>query len=226
MRYTRFIKKIRHKLTIWLDRKPIVKGNVDKPDHQDLDVYWDPRFTQVLETWGEGNVWNEIQFFMVNCKGKILDVACGTGKTIQLLSRFPDIEIHGCDISDFLIQKAIDRGIQPDRLKVCDATKMSYQDNSFDYAYSIGSLEHFTEDGIIQVVAECYRITRANSLHMIPVSRSGRDEGWIKTLQSFHNNSVDWWLNKFYSPYEVVHVIDSKWQDDISIGKWFICVKN
>ncbi|MFM6267537.1 MAG: hypothetical protein ACKPFA_13720, partial [Dolichospermum sp.] len=56
--------------------------------------------------------------------------------------------------------------------------------------------------------------------------RSGKDEGWMKTLQSFHNNSVDWWLDKFYSSYPAVLVIDSYWNDSISVGKWFVCFKN
>ncbi|MCA2694472.1 MULTISPECIES: class I SAM-dependent methyltransferase [unclassified Microcystis] len=193
---------------------------------QDLEIYWNPDMAEILDTWGEGNAWNELEFLMVNCRGKVLDIACGTGKNIETLSKFPPIEVYGCDISDFLIKKALDRGIPEERLKICDATKTDYHDNSFNYSYSIGSLEHFTENGIVQFVAEAYRITQYSSFHMIPVSRSGKDEGWIKTLQSFHNNSVNWWLNKYKSSYQSVFVIDSSWQDDISVGKWFICIKN
>jgi len=193
------------------------------PNVQNLDIYWDPQFAQVLETWGDGNVWDEIQFLMVNCRGTVLDVACGTGKTIALLSKFPEIVVYGCDISDFLIQKAVDRGIPPGRLKICDATRMDYADGFFDYSYSIGSLEHFTVDGISQVISECYRTTKFISCHQVPVSRSGKNEGWTKTLQSFHNNSVEWWLEKFARSYDKVRVLDSRWQDDISVGKWFVC---
>jgi SAM-dependent methyltransferase len=192
---------------------------------QDLNMYWDPQFAQVLETWGIGNVWDEIQFLMVNRTGKVLDVACGTGKTMELLSKYPDLQVYGCDISDFLIQKAIDRGISSDQIVICDATKMDYADNFFNHSYSIGSLEHFTEEGIIQVISECHRITRFMSCHQVPVSRSGKNEGWTKTIQSFHNNSSEWWIEKFMHSYQRVFVLDSKWQDDISIGKWFVCVR-
>jgi ubiquinone/menaquinone biosynthesis C-methylase UbiE len=195
------------------------------PNKQDLDLYWDPDYAQVLETWGEGNTWEEIQFLLVNCKGKILDIACGTGRTMEILSGIRGIELHGCDISDFLISKAIERGIRHDWLSVCDATQMNFPDNIFDYAYSIGSLEHFTEEGISKFIAECYRVTKINSFHMLPVSRSGKNEGWMKTIQSFHNNSVNWWLNKFKTYYKTVYVLDSKWDDAISVGKWFICIK-
>ncbi|MFZ2631280.1 MAG: class I SAM-dependent methyltransferase [Desulfosalsimonadaceae bacterium] len=190
---------------------------------QDLDVYWDSEMAQILETWGVDTVWKEIQLLMVNCNGMVLDVACGTGKTMEIISKFP-LDIHGCDISDLLIGKAVNRGIARDHLTVCDATKMPYEDNFFDYAYSIGSLEHFTEDGIYQFILECQRVTRRASYHMVPVSRSGINEGWLKTYQSFHNNSVDWWMEKYHSVYQTVYVLESAWDDKISVGKWFVCI--
>lgn len=192
---------------------------------QDLDVYWDPRMAEMLEHWGEGNAWDEIQLLLVGRKGKVLDIACGTGKVMSLLGKFPDLEIHGCDISDMLLEKAIARGIPPDRLVVTDATNMKYSDSDFDWGYSIGSLEHFTEDGIVRFLKECHRVVRSATFHMVPVSRSGRDEGWIKTFQSYHNNSVEWWIEKCRSVYPRVQALDSSWSDTISLGKWFVCTK-
>jgi ubiquinone/menaquinone biosynthesis C-methylase UbiE len=199
-------------------------GNL-RSNKQDLQVYWDSDMADILETWGEGTVWNEIQLLMVHCNGKVLDIACGTGKTMDILSKFHNLKVYGFDISDFLVKKALERGISEDRLAVCDATRTNYHDNYFDYAYSIGSLEHFTEDGILKFLSECNRIVRKSSLHMIPVSRSGMDEGWLKTYQSFYNNSINWWLNKYSSVFKEVYVLDSSWNDKISIGKWFVCIK-
>lgn len=193
---------------------------------QDLDVYWDPRMTEMLEHWGEGNAWSEIQLLMVNRKGKVLDIACGTGKTMSLLSQFSELEIYGCDISDMLIAKAIERGISQERLTVTDATSMNYSEGAFDCGYSIGSLEHFTEDGIGKFLGECSRVVKGTTFHMVPVSRSGRNEGWIKTFQSYHNNSVGWWEDKCRRKYPIVHVLDSSWSDNISVGKWLVCMKH
>jgi len=201
-----------------------VAGATSDTGNQDLDLYWDPKMAAILETWGIGNTWNEIQLLLANLRGKVVDIACGTGKVMTMLTPYPTLEVHGFDISDFLIQKAIDRGIPRDRLAVADATKTPYSDSEFDYGYSIGSLEHFTEDGILKFVTEARRITRFASFHQIPVSRSGRNEGWMKTHQSFHNNSVDWWLERYRSAYSTVHVLDSAWNDKISVGKWFLCV--
>jgi len=195
------------------------------PSGQDLDVYWDPKMAEILETWGEGTAWHELKFLMVGLWGKVLDVACGTGKNIEDLSEITQLEIHGCDISDLLINKAIERGIPRENLRVCDARMTGYSDNFFDYSYSIGSLEHFTDKGLDEVIAEIYRITREHSFHMIPVSRSGLDEGWIQTTQSYYCNSVDWWLKKFKAIYPDISVVDSLWKGQVTNGKWFICAK-
>ena len=178
------------------------------------------------KTWGEGNVWHELKFLMAGLNGQVLDIACGTGKNIEDLLIFRDLDVYGCDISDYLIRKAADRGIPIDRLNVSDATKIGYENDFFNYSYSIGSLEHFTERGIIDVISEAFRITKYCSFHNVPVSKSGRDDGWIRTLQSYFNNSSEWWLNKFNSVYSNVIVLDSLWQDDYSCGKWFICMKD
>jgi len=194
-------------------------------DGPDLEPYWDEKFAYLLETWGTGNVWDEIQYFFVGRNGKVLDIACGTGKTIEILSKYKSLEIFGCDISDFLIEKAISRGINEENLSVCDATHMDYENDFYDYSYSIGSLEHFTSEGISLCIAESFRITKQISFHTVPVSKSGKDDGWIKKTQSYYNNSTDWWLRKFQLSYKTVIVLDSRWQDEISNGKWFVCIK-
>lgn len=206
-------------------KKKAKRNYADNPEKQDLDMYWDPEYAKILEEWGKDNTWNEIQMILVSCRGKVLDIACGTGITIKLLEKYPNLELHGFDISDLLIKKAIEKNIPQNRLKVADATKTDYADNEFDYSYSIGSLEHFTFEGIDDFVKESARFTKTASFHMIPVSRSGKDEGWMKTMQSFFNNSEEWWYAKFKKHFSTVYYIPSKWEDDISYGRWFICIK-
>lgn len=193
---------------------------------QELDIYWTDEMAAQLESWGKDHTWIEIECLLVNCKGRVLDIACGTGVNILAMNRFPNLEIYGFDISDFLIKKGIEKGIDPNRLKVYDGTKTGYSDNEFDYSYSIGSLEHFTEEGIDQFLRECSRYTKTASFHMIPISESGSDEGWIRTNQSYNNNSVEWWMKRFTKHFRQVHVINSGYKDEgVSLGRWFVCVK-
>jgi ubiquinone/menaquinone biosynthesis C-methylase UbiE len=203
----------------------VKKFNGKDPEKQDLELYWDQDYAKILEEWGKDSTWNEIQMILATSKGKVLDIACGTGITIKLLEKFKGLDLHGFDISDVLIQKAIEKNIPRHKLKVIDATKTDYQDDEFDYSYSIGSLEHFTLEGIDSFVKECARYTKIGSFHMVPVSRSNTDEGWMKTTQSFFNNSEKWWYSKFKKEFSQVYSIASKWEDPISHGRWFICIK-
>lgn len=204
------------------------RTHVVSPHAQDLDLYWDEEMARILDTWGEGNVWNEIPMFLFGLEGRVLDIACGTGKTIEINKALnPNLDIYGCDISDLLIKKAEERGIPKDRLIVCDASNMSaYTDNFFKYGYSIGSLEHFTEEGMDALFRENKRVVSNASFHMMPTSRSGKNEGWMKTMQSFHNNTPDWWVERMQKHFPRVLVFDSAWNDEISVGKWFVCLKN
>jgi ubiquinone/menaquinone biosynthesis C-methylase UbiE len=195
------------------------------PDSQELDVYYTEKMAKLLDEWGADSTWNEIQLLLAPCKGKILDIASGTGKTQEILAKFPNIVVYGCDISEFLIKKAIERGIPEELLKVCDATATGYPEENFDYSYSIGSLEHFTEEGIINFIAESYRITKYGSFHQIPISRNHKDNGWMRTHQSYFNNSEQWWIDKFKKNYKHVYAIPSKWEDIYSFGRWFLCFK-
>ncbi len=201
---------------------------ISNPDssNQDLDIYWTDDMANQLETWGIDNTWNEIECLLVKCKGKVLDIACGTGVNIKALERFEFLDLYGFDISDLLLQKARDKGIRNDKLKLADATKTDYSNDEFDYSYSIGSLEHFTEEGIELFLKECSRYTSKASFHMIPVSENNLNNGWIKRGQSYFNNSENWWLEKYQKHFSKVYVINSGWKDvEVSIGKWFVCFK-
>ncbi len=194
------------------------------PEEQNLEVYWSDEMAAGLESWGEGTTWREILFLLSLARGRILDIACGTGKVMELVSReFPECDMHGIDISDLLVGKAAERGIPKEKLKVGDATRTGYPDGHFECSYSIGSLEHFTEEGIDAFLKECGRITRHKSFHMIPTSRSGADDGWITTTQSYFNNSPAWWMKKFERRFAQVRCFDSAWGSILSVGKWFVC---
>ncbi|HEY1980060.1 MAG TPA: class I SAM-dependent methyltransferase [Xanthobacteraceae bacterium] len=194
-----------------------------KGDSQALDIYMDEGFAKLLEEWGNGTVWNEIQIFLSHRQGSVLDLACGTGRVHDFLKGNPALEYYGCDISPLLIDKAIGRGIDPTRLAVGDATKLEYRDNQFDYLFSIGSLEHFTLPGIRATLKECKRVCSGLSFHQVPVSRSGFDEGWVAPYQSYWLNSETWWRRLFAEIYgDALWTVSSTWGAPTMCGAWFI----
>jgi len=195
-------------------------------NNQDIEIYNNVITADILESWGEKNVWNEILMLINKKEGNILDVACGTGvNMLQLKKNNPKANFYGCDISQILLSRAENKGIKKKFLECINATKMDYKNNFFTYSYSIGSLEHFTESGIDEVIKKLKLNTSVGSFHFMPVSRNNKNEGWIKTYQTFHNNSVEWWVKKFKKQFKYVETIDSSWNDFISVGKWFLCYK-
>ena len=197
----------------------------EKPDKQDIDLYWDENYANVLEEWGKGTVWVEIELIFSTLKGKVLDIACGTGSTIEILNNNPELEVYGFDISDLLINRAIRKGIKESRLRVADATKICYSENVFDYSFSIGSIEHFTEEGIDLFIKNAAFSTKKFSFHMLPANMNGINKGWEKTEQSYFNNSVSWWIKKFELHFSEIKVINSTWAALDQQGKWFVCRK-
>ena len=215
-----FIKKIYY-FYLLKKNSSILSKNV-----QDIKIYDKKITADILETWGNNSVWNEILMILNKKEGNILDVACGTGvNMIELQKVNPKAVFYGCDISENLISLAKKKGIKKNLLQCIDATKMNYKKKFFSYSYSIGSLEHFIEKDIKEVIKKLSLNTSVASFHFMPVSRKNKNEGWIKTYQTFHNNSVNWWLNKFNREFKKVEVIDSSWNDFISVGKWFLCFK-
>lgn len=211
-----------------LPSNKIQRFPLDENGKQHLDMYFDEEYSKILEIWGEGSTWTEIKMFLSSQSGKVLDIACGTGTVIHFLKEFKSLDVYGCDISDLLIEKAKLKGIPNEKLFVMDATEMSFKDDEFNFSYSIGSLEHFTERGGEDFIAEASRVSKIASFHMIPTSKSHTNEGWMTTsttIQAFYNNSDDWWKERFLKSFREVHIINSIWNDEISFGRWFVCLK-
>ena len=207
------------------DSAVVVRRSSTPPASQDLDLYWDVEFADELEEWGRNTVWIEVALLFSTLKGKVLDIACGTGQTMAILNRNRNLEVHGFDISDRLIKRALDKGIPESRVRVADATVRSYAENEFDYSFSIGSIEHFTEKGIHQFLKNAAYYTKEYSFHMLPANGEALDKGWETTRQSYFNNSVGWWTSIFTQYFSEVTVLDSTWAGLDQKGKWFICRK-
>ena len=206
----------------------LVKKNAKRSsgEEQYLDVYWEDDYIKKSLSWGEGTVWTEIQCLLATAEGKALDIACGPAAVMSILDKLnKNLTTYGIDISDPMVEMAIQNGVDKDRIKVGDALDLDYEDNYFDYSYSIGSLEHFTEEGIDAFIQNCFRVTRVASFHQLPTAKENRTQGWINLTQSFFNMPISWWLDKFLKYFPEVETINSSWSDVMSDGTWFICKK-
>ena len=75
-------------------------------------------------------------------KARILDVGCGTGANLLLLSKYGDAE--GVDISDDALKFCRERGLQ--KVKNGSAEQLPYDDASFDLVTALDVVEHLDDD--------------------------------------------------------------------------------
>ena len=73
---------------------------------------------------------------------KILDVGCGTGANLEMLSEFGVAE--GVDVSPEALSFCQARGL--DKVKLGAAEALPYDDNSFDLATGLDVVEHLDDD--------------------------------------------------------------------------------
>ena len=85
--------------------------------------------------------------------GKIIDVGCGFGATnLALAQRFPDSEILGIDLSEPLLDIAVEAAKEANlsgrvRFEPADVQQIPYPENTFDVAININML-HLVDDPI------------------------------------------------------------------------------
>ena len=73
---------------------------------------------------------------------RILDVGCGTGANLLMLSKFGDAE--GVDLSEDALAFCRERGLE--NVKLGAAEKLPYDDGTFDLVTALDVVEHLDDD--------------------------------------------------------------------------------
>lgn len=90
--------------------------------------------------------WEKVAREMVSHYGikpgdKILDIGCGKGFLLYDFTKvLPGIEVYGLDISEYAIENS--KKEIKNQLRVGNATDLPFEDNSFDFVYSITTLHN------------------------------------------------------------------------------------
>jgi SAM-dependent methyltransferase len=84
----------------------------------------------------------------------ILDVGCGTGANLEMLSQFGEAE--GVDVSPEALSFCRERGL--DKVKQGAAEALPYGDNSFDLVTGLDVVEHLDDD--VAGLKEMHRVVR------------------------------------------------------------------
>ena len=89
----------------------------------------------------------------------ILDVGCGTGDSLILLSKFKfKLNLYGLDLSEKMIKRARKKLNGKAILKIGDVENLPFKANSFDYVLNTEAFHHFPNPD--KAVKEIYRILK------------------------------------------------------------------
>ncbi|BDU51118.1 class I SAM-dependent methyltransferase [Haliovirga abyssi] len=93
---------------------------------------------------------------------KILEIGAGSGKWLYY---WKDYDYSGIDYADKQVEICHKRGLT--NVIQGDARDLPYEDNSFDFVYSLGVIEHFPETQ--KAIEEHYRVCKPGGTILITV---------------------------------------------------------
>ena len=91
---------------------------------------------------------------------RILDIGCGTGANLEMLSQFGDAE--GVDVSDDALEFCREKGL---KAKKGLAEKLPFADETFDITTALDVVEHLDVD--IAGLKEMFRVTKTGGYSLI-----------------------------------------------------------
>ena len=100
-----------------------------------------------------------INFYNLKDGDKILDIGCGKGFMIYDFKKAnPKLQVEGIDISEYAIENA--KPEVKEFLKVGDAKKLNYDDNSFDLVISITTVHNLDLKECKEALNEMERVSK------------------------------------------------------------------
>lgn len=133
----------------WLDQEEFDKIIKDCP----IAVSY-PYDKNSLHLRAENRVKEILQYVPKNSFTKVLEIGCFDGMVSAELQKIGK-KATGIDIREWIDKRALDLGVQFHKM---DASKMSFEDNSFDLVFSYDAFEHVAHPDI--VLAEIQRVLK------------------------------------------------------------------
>jgi protein-L-isoaspartate(D-aspartate) O-methyltransferase len=149
--------------------------------------------------------WEQVAHAMANHyplpkKPKILDIGCGKGFLLyDILKVIPDAEVHGIDISDYAILNC--KAEVSSNLRVGNATKLPWQDNTFDLVISINTLHNLHAYELEQALLEIERVGKQHKYVCVESYKNEQQKAnliyWQVTCEAFNTpKEWEWWFRK------------------------------
>ena len=153
--------------------------------------YYNPRYWQpVVPTFQE--------YYGISKDSSIIDVGCGKGFMLHDFAELiPGVKVKGIDISKYAIENAIE-DMKP-FVKVGNAKKLEYPDNSFDLVISINTVHNLPLEECKEALREIQRVTKKHAFITVDAYRNEEEKKsmreWNLTALTFMH--VDEWVKVF-----------------------------
>jgi SAM-dependent methyltransferase len=130
--------------------------------------YYNPRYWQpVVPTFQE--------YYGLSKDSSVLDVGCGKGFMLHDFAELiPGIKVEGIDISKYAIENTIE-DVKP-FVKVKNAKKLEYPDNSFDLVISINTVHNLPLEECKASLREIQRVTKKYAFITVDAYRNEEEK--------------------------------------------------
>jgi SAM-dependent methyltransferase len=131
---------------------------------------------------------------------RILDIGCGKAYLLfEFTQAVPGIGVAGLDISEYAIENAKEE-VKP-FLEIGDAASdLPWEDNTFDFVYSITTLHNLRVFELKKAVQEMERVGKGNKWMCVESYRNEREKAnmlyWQVTCASFYDTDEWAWILK------------------------------
>src|SRR3990167_269787 len=132
--------------------------------------------------------------YKLDVNSSVLDIGCAKGFMMHDMARLiPGIIVKGIDISNYAIDNTIE-DMKPHCFSAC-ATKLPFEDNSFDCVISITTLHNLEKEQLIIALQEIERVKKKHSFITVDAYHNDEEkmrmEAWNLTAKTVLH--VDEW---------------------------------
>jgi len=158
--------------------------------------------------------------------GKVLEVGPGPGYVSTEMARLlPEVEIVGLDLSDTMIEiatrNADEYGVSERvEFRQGDASEMPFEESSFDFVISCGSLHHWKEP--TRVIEEIHRVLKPGCSALIDDLRRDAPEERVREWVRGHESRFMRWgakhsFSEAYTAREIESILEDSAFEDFDV---------